>query len=128
MSKDAQKQIALTDEAQKKFAECVVALAACGFGPEGPPRDTTFAQIEEFGHEVGRMLARALDEQLTNQHAAHFQGEAPCPCCRTMCPVAKAPSTRKFQTTDGSVPLSEPICHCPVCDRDFFPSAYRVED
>ncbi len=128
MSKDAQKQVELTDEARKKFEECVLALAACGFGPGGPPKDTTFAEIEEFGHEVGRMLARALDEKLTNQHAGHFQGTAGCPCCRTMCPVAETPAPRPLQTTDGVVPLQEPVCHCPVCDRDFFPSAYRTED
>ena len=94
MSKDARKQPVLTDEAKKKFEECVSAMAVCGFGPDGPPVETTFAEIEEFGHEVGKMVARALDEKLTNQHAAHFQGTAPCPCCRTVCPVAEDPNTR----------------------------------
>ena len=62
MSKDARKSVKLTDEAKKKFDECVTALAACGFGEDGPPLDTTFAEIEEFEHEVGRMVARAVDE------------------------------------------------------------------
>ncbi|MHB8860921.1 MAG: hypothetical protein ACYC6N_00845 [Pirellulaceae bacterium] len=106
----------------------VSALAACGFGPVGPPVDTTFAEIEEFGHEVGKMVARAVNEKLTNQHAVHFQGTVPCPCCGTVCPVAENPATRDIQTKDGDVPLSEPRCHCPVCNRDFFPSAYRVEN
>ena len=128
MSKDAQKQIALTDEARKKFEECVAAMAACGFGANGPPIDTTFAEIEQFGHEVGKMLARALDEKLTSQHAVHFKGTAACPCCGTTCPVAENATTRDMQTTDGTIPLSEPLCHCPVCNRDFFPSAYRIED
>ena len=128
MGKDAQKQVVLTDEAKKKFEDCVAAIASCGFGPEGPPRDTTFAEIEEFGHEVGRMLARALDGKLTCQHATHFQGTVACPCCGTACPVSENPKTRDVQTTDGDVPLREPICHCPVCNRDFFPSACRVED
>jgi hypothetical protein len=128
MSKDAQKQIRLTDEARQKFEECVAAMAACGFGADGPPIDTTFAEIEEFGHEVGKMLARALDEKLTSQHAAHFQGTAACPRCKTTCPVAENLATRDIQTTDGTIPLGEPRCHCPVCHRDFFPSAYRVED
>ena len=128
MSKDAQSRVVLTDEARKKFEDCVATFAVCGFGPEGPPIDTTFAEIEEFGHEVGKMVARALDEKLTNQHASHFQGTAPCPGCETTCPVAESPKTRDVQTTDGDVPLREPICHCPVCNRAFFPSAYRVED
>lgn len=128
MSKDAQTPVVLTDEARKKFEECVAAMAACGFGSEGPPIDTTFAEIEAFGHEVGRMVARALDEKLTGQHAAHFQGTVACPCCGEMCPVAENPSTRDVQTSDGHVPIHEPICHCPVCNRDFFPSTRRLED
>jgi hypothetical protein len=69
MSKDAQKRIEFTDDAKKKLEECVAAMAACGFGPDGPPLETTFAEIEEFGHEVGKMVARAVDEKLANQHA-----------------------------------------------------------
>lgn len=128
MSKDAQEQVELTDEAKKKLEDCVSALAACGFGAEGPPIDTTFAEIEEFGHEVGRMVARGVDEKLTTQHAAHFQGTAPCPCCKASCSVRESPDTRDVQTSDGDVPIHEPICHCPVCNRDFFPSAYLIED
>lgn len=128
MSKDAQKRIELSDDAREKLEDCVVAMAACGFGLDGPPPETTFAEIEEFGHEVGKMVARAVDEKLTNQHATHFLGTADCPCCGTTCSVAENPDTRDVQTTDGDVPLREPICHCPVCDRDFFPSASGVED
>lgn len=128
MSKEAQEQIVLSDEAKKKLEECVVAVTACNFGPQGPPLETTFAQIEEFGHEVGKLVARTLDEKLTQQHAAHFQGTAPCPGCSTMCPVEENPNTRDIQTADGDVPLHEPLGHCPVCNRDFFPSAYGVED
>jgi hypothetical protein len=128
MGKDAQSQVVLTEEARKKFDDCVAALAACGFGPEGPVVATTFAEIEAFGHEIGRMVARSLDEKLTDQHAAHFRGTAPCPCCDTSCPIKETPNTREIQTGDGDVPLHEPFCHCPVCNRDFFPSAYRIED
>lgn len=128
MSKDAQSGIQLTAEARKKFEECVAAMAACGFGSEGPPKETTFAEIEDFGHEVGRMLARAVDERLTDQHAGHFGETAACPGCRKQCRVKEAPAPRDLQTCDGSVPLREPVCHCSVCHRDFFPSADRPED
>lgn len=128
MGKDAQKQVVLTEEARKKLGECVAAMAACGFGPDGPPLETTFAEIEEFGHEVGRMVARALDAELTKQHAGHFGGTAACPCCQRECPVVPNPKTREVQTTDGIVPLEEPMGHCPVCNRDFFPSAYGIEN
>ena len=128
MGKDAQKQVVLTEEAKKKFEECVAAFAACGFGADGPARDTTFAEIEEFGHEVGQMIARAVDERLATQHATHFRGTAPCPTCGTDCPVEGTSATRDLQTCDGDVPLHEPICHCSVCRRDFFPSTHRLAD
>jgi len=128
MGKDAQKSVELTDEAKKKLKECVAALSACGFGDEGPPKNTTFAEIEDFGHQMGQIVARAVDEQLTTQHAAHFQERTPCPSCETPCPPKDVASGRDFKTTDGDVPLHEPVFHCPVCNRDFFPSTYRIED
>ena len=128
MSKDAQNKVVLTENARHKLEECVAALAECGFGIDGPPVETTFAEIEEFGHEVGRLLARAVDQSLTSQHAEHFRGESNCPGCGHCCSISKSPAARAIQTTDGDVPIEEPICHCPVCNRDFFPSAYHVKD
>jgi hypothetical protein len=114
MSKEAQMPVVLTDEAKRKLDDCVVALAACGFGAEGPPLETTFAEIEEFGHEMGKMVARAIDKKLASQHAAHFEESAACPCCRTVCPFAEEPYIRRIQATDGDIPLNEPMCHCQV--------------
>ncbi|MFQ5464195.1 MAG: hypothetical protein ACE5E5_16405 [Phycisphaerae bacterium] len=127
MSKEAREAVVLDNEAQKKFDECVAALTALRYGPEGPPKDTTFAEIEEFGHEVGRMLGRAVDQQLAEQHAKHFQDVSPCPACQSAC-EHQAVHKRKMQTSDGPVPVREPVCHCSVCNRDFFPSASRLED
>lgn len=128
MGKDAQESVILTDEAKRKFEDFVAAAAALGFGIEGPPKDTTFAEIEEFGHEVGRMIGRAIDKQLADQHAHHFQDITPCPCCGQACTAKAKCKERDFKTTDGDVALSEPVFHCSACSRDFFPSAYRVED
>lgn len=128
MSKDAQSRIQLTAEAKQKFDECVAAMAACGFGGDGPPKETTFAEIEDFGHEVGRMLARAVDERLADQHASRFDQTTPCPGCGEACEIEESPATRDLQTCDGPVPLHEPVSHCSVCHRDFFPSANRSED
>lgn len=128
MSKEAQLAVVLNDEAQKKFDECVTALTAMRYGPEGPPENTTFAEIEEFGHEVGRMLGRAVDQQLASQHAQQFEKAAACPTCQAMCDSKKFPAERELQTCDGRVPIAEPVFHCSVCHRDFFPSASRVED
>jgi len=128
MSKEARLTVDLNDEAQEKFEECVAALTAMRYGPEGPPENTTFAEIEEFGHEVGRMLGRAVDQRLTDQHAEQFQKASPCPTCQTVCEPKPTAATRNIQTSDGTVPVHELAFHCSVCNRAFFPSAYRVED
>ena len=124
MGKDAQNVVVLSDEAQKKFDECVAALTAMRYGPDGPPRDTTFSEIEAFGHEVGRMLGRAVDQRLTSDHASHFSGPSICPTCQRCCDPKPDRTDRQLQTSDGQVPISETACHCSVCNRDFFPSAH----
>jgi hypothetical protein len=126
MGKDAQGSVVLHDEAQKKFDDCVAALTAMRW-PDGPPKDTTFAEIEAFGHEVGRMLGRAVDEKLTTRHSEQFQHTCACPTCKTECDQKSAP-VREIQTSDGRVSLKEPVFHCSVCNRDFFPSACSTED
>ena len=128
MGKEAQQAVVLNKEGRKAMDECVAALTAMRYGPEGPPKDTTFAEIEEFGHEVGRMVGRAVDQQLTSQHAEQFHEAAFCPTCQTLCEPKPSPAERELQTSDGRVPIAEPVCHCSVCHRDFFPSAYRIED
>ena len=120
--------------AMQKFQELVALMADAGFGTEGPSRNTDFATIEKFGHQAGRMLGRAIDEQLVARHARHFQEEA-CPTCETaVCAEnveSNAPEQEKarpLQTLDGTIPLVEPACDCPKCVRTFFPSAERVAD
>jgi hypothetical protein len=113
----------LSAEARQKFDELVALLAAERYGPKGPPIDTTFAEMEQFGHQAGRMLGRSLDEHLTGQQGdEHFQ-EASCPTCGARGTSAAARKTRPLQTLDGKISLAEPALHCPTCDRDFFPAA-----
>jgi hypothetical protein len=129
MSKDARnKDLDLTAEEKEKFGELVALLARRGFGEEGPPRETTFAQIEKFGHQAGQMVARAIDARLAEQHAAHFAGEEPCPDCGAKHLAKECPHDLRLQTEDGEVGLREPAFRCPPCERDFFPSTHRVAD
>jgi hypothetical protein len=116
----------LAPEVREKFEELVTLLSAHGFGSDGPPIDTTFSQIEAFGHQAGQMVARAVDEQLSDQHSEHFHNSKQCPACQA---DAKSPMQRKerpLQTVDGDVALDEPAFHCPDCNRDFFPSAVSI--
>lgn len=113
MSKDARNEdLKLAPELQEKFNELVALLAEHGFGEDGPPRETTFAQIEQFGHRAGRMVAWAIDAHLAEQHAVHFTGEEPCPTCgeKTLA-EQQFPDALPLQTDDGEVTLREPSCH-----------------
>lgn len=127
MSKAARNEdLDLTPEEQAKFSELVALLSKRGFGDDGPPLETTFAEIERFGHRAGRMVARAIDAQLTEQHASHFSDEASCPTCGKKHPVKERPHDLPLQTGDGEVTLREPAFRCPPCERDFFPSTGSV--
>lgn len=131
MSKDARIQnedLELTLAVRQKFDELIAMLAKQGFGEHGPPRDTTFAEIEQFGHQAGRMVARALDAQLLTEHAGHFAGEEPCPQCGQRHSPKEYPYERPLQTEDGSVVAREPSFRCSPCGRDFFPSAHLAAD
>jgi len=129
MSKDARNEdLELTAEEKEKFSELVALLAQHGFGAAGPPRETTFAQMERFGHQAGRMMARAIDARLAEQHAAHFAGEEPCPACGEKHLPKESPHDLGLQTEDGEVGLREPAFRCPPCERDFFPSTHPAAD
>ena len=118
----------LSSEAQQKLDELVGLLAAETFGPQGPPRDTTFAEIEDYGHQVGRVLARTVDERLARQHAEHFEESCACPTCSVLVEANEDRRGRAMQTRDGSVSMEEPAFTCPTCKRAFFPSADRAGD
>ena len=129
MSKDARNEdLELTPEEKEKFSELVAMLSKHGFGESGPSRETTFAQIEKFGHRAGRMLARAVDARVTERHAKHFAGEEPCPTCGEKHPLKSKPHDLPLQTDDGQVTLREPAFRCPPCERDFFPSTPSAEN
>ena len=129
MGMDARNEdLDLTPAVKAKFDEFVALLAQQQYGDEGPPLETTFAEIEEFGHQTGRMMARAVDAHLAARHARHFVGEQPCPSCNEKCPTEESPHELSVQTTDGHVTLHEPTCRCPSCRRDFFPSASSAQD
>ena len=129
MSKDARNEdLDLTPAAKAQFDQLVALLAQQGFGDDGPPRETTFVEIERFGHQAGRMVALAIDARLAEQHAVHFAGEEPCPTCGEKYPPKDRPHDLALQTEDGEVTLREPAFRCPPCERDFIPESHPVGD
>ena len=128
-SRNEMEKSMLSPQAQQKFDELVALLAEERYGPSGPSRDTTFAEMEQFGHQAGRMVGRGIDEHLAARQAdEHFQ-EGSCPTCGASGESNVAQKkTRPLQTVDGTIPLAEPAFHCPTSSRDFFPSAERTCD
>jgi hypothetical protein len=118
----------LSSKTQQLLDELVGLLAAEKFGPDGPPRNTTFAEIEDYGHQVGRILARTVDEHLARRHTEHFQELSACPTCSLLVEPNEDHRERVMQTRDGPVAMAEPTCACPTCNRAFFPSAHRAGD
>jgi hypothetical protein len=128
MSKEARNEdVALSAQAKELFDQLVVLVSKEGFG-DLPSLATTFADIEQYGHAVGRMVARAIDKQVVAQQSGHFQEPHPCPQCDGLHPPKDSPHSLPVTTQDGELTLPEPVFHCPTCDRDFFPSARAAED
>ena len=94
------------------------------YGSEGPDLDCDIDEIEELAVLSARaafdaVIARALE--LQNQK---LPNQLPCPKCHTESPVQF--EARTIQGRMGPASIQEPVCHCSVCDRDFFPSTRIV--
>lgn len=122
MTKEEQKQgQGWSPAVRRKLQELAELISAERFGEEGIPLEFSFSEIEEIGHQVGRLAAGTVDQTLQQQHAEHLSEAAFCPGCGRHCDVER--HERAIQTRDGTVALDEPVCHCRACERAFFPSA-----
>ena len=110
---------------RQKLQELAELVSQERFGEAGIPREFTFSEIEEIGHQVGRLAAGTIDQILQLRHAGHLAEVEPCPECGRGCEIERR--ERELQTRDGTVALDEPVGHCHACERDFFPSASPVE-
>ncbi len=86
--------------------------------------DVRFRVLESAAHGLGRAVAQATIERLTLARAERLSGPQPCPTCGRRC--LSVHRERELETADGPMELREPVCHCPACRRDFFPSASGV--
>lgn len=126
MSKDARiKAVEVSPAIAEKMKELAELIAAEQFGPQGIPKEISFSEIEEIGHQAGRLLASRVDHELVADHQGHFADAQACPQCGKAC--ASQPQHRELVTRDGRVPLSEAGCYCVGCRRSFFPSASSAE-
>jgi hypothetical protein len=95
-------------------------VARRAFGDEGPGLDVNFTTLEEIAQEAARGLTEGTLTAFLQQQANGLGDQHPCPDCGRTAPITREP--RMVHLKGGQpVPLSEPVCHCPDCRRDFFP-------
>jgi len=90
------------------------------YGDEGPGLDIDFDSIESLAVDMGQAVIRGAIEEVLKSQGKHLGEHQPCPGCARACPVNT--ESRTIQVRGGTVSYNEPICHCPACRRDFFPS------
>ena len=117
---------AVRGSSEELFEELVQALIDEGMTAEQFEIDAMpFAQMERFGHGLGKQLGRRIQEALAEHQAARLNEQAgdqyDCPQCGRACRAD--PGARTLRTLDGEVEFSEPKCFCKSCRKAFFPSA-----
>jgi hypothetical protein len=90
------------------------------YGDEGPGLDIDFDSIESLAVDIGQALIQGAIEEVLRSQVKLLGDHQPCPACARACPVNTAPRT--IQGRGGTIRYDEPVCHCPACRRDFFPS------
>jgi hypothetical protein len=91
------------------------------YGEEGPGLDLDFDSIESLAVDMGQAVIQGAIEEVLRFQFQRLGDHQPCPECGQGCPVRTAPRT--IQVRNGTVHYDEPVCRCPACRRDFFPSA-----
>jgi hypothetical protein len=90
------------------------------FGDAGPGQDVDFQAMEDIARAAASGLSEGVLSTLLGQQADTLGAEQPCPDCGRPCPVRREERPLAFH--GGQLSQSEPVCHCPDCRRDFFPS------
>jgi hypothetical protein len=109
-------------EVAKDWGKIVVRRA---FGEQGPGLDVDLSQMEQVAQAAARGLTAGALEQATTLQAQRLGDQQPCPVCGRACAVTT--EDRPITASGGAFQHREPVCHCPTCRRDFFPSASAVE-
>ena len=100
----------------------IVAERACG---DAGSAGLDFQAMEDLAAAAAAGVTEGTLAVLLNQQTQTLPAEVACPDCGHLCPVnhqSRPLTVRAGQT----IPLDEPVCHCPDCRRDFFPPANHV--
>jgi hypothetical protein len=90
------------------------------YGDQGPGLDLDYESIESMAVEVGQAVIKGTIEEILKNQLQLLGDHQPCPECERACAVKTNP--REIQGRGGTIRYDEPVCHCPACRRDFFPS------
>jgi len=110
-------------EVARQWGKVIVRHA---FGEQGPGLDVDMAQMEEVATAAVQGLSAGTLESATFQQAETLGAEQACPACGKVCVIKR--EQRTIQGLDGPFEHDEPVCYCPTCRRDFFPSASDSEN
>ena len=81
-----------------------------------------FQAMEDLVAAATAGLTEGAFAALMQQQDRTLPAELPCPDCGRLCRVGH--EDRELTVRAGqTLPLAEPVCHCPDCRRDFFPPA-----
>ncbi len=95
-------------------------VARRAYGDEGPGLDLDFDSIESLAVDMGQAVIAGAVQEILRKQSQRLGDHQPCPECGRASPVDKRPRT--IQIRGGTVTYDEPVCRCPACRRDFFPS------
>jgi hypothetical protein len=119
----------LTDEDLDRIADIAKdwgkIIVRRAFGDQGPGLDVDLSQMEQIAQAAARGLTAGTLEEATTQQAQLLGDQQPCPGCGQSCPVTT--DDRPINVSGGTFHHREPVCYCPTCRRDFFPSTTAVE-
>ena len=111
-------------EIREFAAEWGKIVARRAFGESGPGLDVDFQAMEEIAAAAAAGLTEGTFTTLLEQQTHKLSPFHPCPDCQQLCAVKRA--DRPLDVPGGQLTYHEPICHCPVCRRDFFPPPARA--
>lgn len=121
-SRLSQEDLAAVRQLAKQWGKIVARRA---FGENGPGLDVDLDAMEAVAVAAARGLTEGTLEQLLTQQAEQLPQQPACPTCGRPCPTH--PESRPLQVRGATLDHREPVCHCPTCRRDFFPSTPPAE-
>lgn len=96
------------------------------FGERGPDLQVTLADLEQLLRPIVQVVTAGFLAVSVEEQSSRLSGNLPCPSCGHEC--SRSEHKRTLRAEHGPFTWSEPKCHCPRCERSFFPAADRVED